>query len=69
VSTTVFFAVTGDDWSRAHVLEALTASTWISVAGLVIAAGASTLLPGRAAVRAHLDAVHAAEEHDDAVAF
>jgi EmrB/QacA subfamily drug resistance transporter len=68
VSTTVFFAVTGDDWSREHVLEALTASTWISVAGLVIAAGASTLLPGRAAVRAHLDAVHAAEEHDDALA-
>jgi hypothetical protein len=38
VSTTVFFTVVGEDWSRAHVLTALQASVWVSVAGFAIAA-------------------------------
>ncbi|MGX5694857.1 MFS transporter [Agromyces soli] len=56
ISTTVFFTVVGTDWSREHVLTALGASVTVAVGGLVLAAIASLLLPGRAAVRAHLDA-------------
>lgn len=55
VSTTVFFTIVGDDWSREHVLEALGTSVWISVAGFAIAAAASLLLPGRAQVQTHLE--------------
>jgi EmrB/QacA subfamily drug resistance transporter len=55
VSTTLFFTIVGDDWSRQHVLEALGASVRVSVAGLAIAAAASLFLPGRAQVQAHLD--------------
>jgi len=55
VSTTVFFTIVGDDWSREHVLEALGASVWVSVAGFAIAAAASLLLPGRTQVQAHLE--------------
>ena len=55
VSTTVFFTVVGDDWSPAHVLEALQASVWVSVVGFAIAALASLLLPTRRQVQAHLD--------------
>jgi len=55
VSTTVFFTIIGDDWSRQHVLTALQASVWVSVAGFAIAALASLLLPSRARVRAHLE--------------
>jgi Na+/melibiose symporter-like transporter len=55
VSTTVFFTVVGDDWSPAHVLEALQASVQVSVVGFAIAALASLLLPSRRQVQAHLD--------------
>ena len=48
VSTTVFFTVVGDDWSREHLVTALQASVWVAVAGFGIAALASLLLPGRA---------------------
>ena len=36
ISTTVFFSVIGDDWSREHVLTALQASVWVAVAGPVL---------------------------------
>ncbi|GAA1770187.1 MFS transporter [Agromyces humatus] len=55
ISTTVFFSVVGDDWSREHMLTALQASVWVAVAGFGIAALASLLLPRRAAVQAHLE--------------
>ena len=55
VSTTVFFAIVGDDWSRAHLLTALQASVWVSLAGFALAALASLLLPSRARVQAHLE--------------
>ena len=34
ISTTVFFSVIGDDWSREHVLTALQASVWVAVGRL-----------------------------------
>ena len=69
VSTTVFFTIVGDDWSREHVLEALGASVWVSVAGFAIAATASLLLPGRAQVQAHLEeAKRLADAEADAAA-
>ena len=55
VSMTVFFTIIGDDWSREHVLTALQASVWVSVAGFAIVALASLFLPGRANVQAHLE--------------
>jgi EmrB/QacA subfamily drug resistance transporter len=64
VSTTVFFTIVGDDWSREHVLEALQASVWVSVAGFAIAALASLLLPGRAKVQAHLEEARRLAEAD-----
>ena len=64
VSTTVFFTVVGDDWSREHLLTALQASVWVAVAGFAIAALASLFLPGRAQVQAHLDEAQRLAEAD-----
>ncbi|WP_448002613.1 MFS transporter [Agromyces bauzanensis] len=64
VSTTVFFAIVGDDWSREQVLTALQASVWVSVAGFAIAALASLLLPSRRQVQAHLDEARRLAELD-----
>lgn len=64
VSTTVFFTIVGDDWSREHVLEALQASVWVAVVGFAIAALASLLLPGRAKVQAHLEEARRLAEAD-----
>ena len=64
VSTTVFFSMIGDDWSREHVLTALQASVWVAVAGFGIAALSSLFLPGRAAVQAHLEQARLLAEAD-----
>jgi len=64
VSTTVFFTIVGDDWSREHLLAALTGSVLVSVAGFAIAALASLLLPSRAQVRAHLEQARQLAEAD-----
>jgi len=64
VSTTVFFTIVGDDWSREHVLEALNASVLVSVAGFAIAGLASLLLPSRAQVQAHLEEARRLAEAD-----
>jgi hypothetical protein len=64
ISTTVFFTVIGDDWSREHVLTALQASVWVSVAGFAIAALASLLLPSRRRVQAHLEEARRLAEAD-----
>lgn len=64
VSTTVFFTIVGDDWSREHLLEALQASVWVAVAGFVSAALASVLLPSRAKVQAHLEEARRLTEAD-----
>ena len=64
VSTTVFFTIVGDDWSREHLLEALQASVWVAVAGFVLAALASVLLPSRAKVQAHLEEARRLAEAD-----
>ena len=64
VSTTVFFSMIGDDWSREHVLAALQASVWVAVAGFGIAALSSLFLPGRAAVQAHLEQARLLAEAD-----
>lgn len=64
VSTTVFFTIVGDDWSREHLLEALQASVWVAVAGFVSAALASVLLPSRAKVQAHLEEARRLAEAD-----
>lgn len=64
VSTTVFFTIVGDDWSREHVLTALQASVWVAIAGFAIAALASLLLPGRARVQAHLEEAKRLAEAD-----
>ena len=64
VSTTVFFTVVGDDWSRDHVLSALQASVWVAVGGFAIAALASLLLPSRRRVQAHLDEARRLAEAD-----
>lgn len=55
VSTTIFFAQVGGDWSQASVLDALGASVTVALIGLGIAAVASLFLPGVRAVRAHLE--------------
>ncbi|GAA2037005.1 MFS transporter [Agromyces tropicus] len=65
ISTTVFFSVVGDDWTRERVLEALGASVGVSLAGFAIAGAASLLLPSRARVRAHLDELHRLAEADE----
>ncbi len=64
VSTTVFFTVIGDDWSREHLLTALQASVWVSVAGFAIAALASLLLPSRRRVQEHLEEARRLAEAD-----
>ncbi|HKH07306.1 MAG TPA: MFS transporter, partial [Agromyces sp.] len=64
VSTTVFFTIVGDDWSREHLLAALTGSVLVSVAGFAIAALASLLLPSRTQVRAHLEQARQLAEAD-----
>lgn len=64
VSTTVFFTIVGQDWSREHVLTALQASVQVSVAGFAIAALAGLLLPNRRQVQAHLDAARRLAEAD-----
>lgn len=64
VSTTVFFTIVGDDWSREHVLGALQASVWVAIGGLAITALASLLLPSRASVQAHLDEARRLTEAD-----
>ncbi len=64
VSTTVFFTVVGDDWSREHLVTALQASVWVAVAGFAIAALASLLLPSRSKVQAHLDEARRLAEAD-----
>ncbi|MBM7503261.1 MFS transporter [Agromyces aurantiacus] len=64
VSTTVFFAVVGDDWAREHVLTALGASVGVSVGGFALAAVASLLLPSRGRVRAHLEEARRLAEAD-----
>ncbi|MFF2277844.1 MFS transporter [Agromyces sp. NPDC058126] len=64
ISTTVFFGVVGDDWSRTHVLTALQASVWVAVAGFAIAALSSLLLPRRSEVQAHLDEARRLAEAD-----
>ncbi|HEY5856600.1 MAG TPA: MFS transporter [Aldersonia sp.] len=55
ISGTVFFGAVGTDWSVPTVAQALERSGWVAIAGYLIAAGASLLLPGGRAVRAHLD--------------
>ena len=64
VSTTVFFTVVGDDWSREHLVTALQASVRVAVAGFAIAALASLLLPSRGKVQAHLDEARRLAEAD-----
>lgn len=64
ISTTVFFTIVGDDWSREHVLTALQGSVGIAIAGFAIAAAASLLLPGRRQVQAHLDEARRLAEAD-----
>ncbi|REJ05092.1 MFS transporter [Microbacterium bovistercoris] len=66
VSTTIFFARIGDDWSRASMVDALGASVAVALTGLAIAAIASLLLPGVRAVRAHLAEEKALAEADAA---
>ncbi|MFE6996262.1 MFS transporter [Microbacterium sp. NPDC057659] len=68
VSTTIFFALIGDDWSRTSMIDALGASVTVALIGLAIAAAASLLLPGVRAVRAHLAEEHALAEADAAEA-
>lgn len=64
ISTTVFFSIVGDDWSREHVLTALQGSIQVAIAGFAIAAAASLLLPGRRQVQAHLDDARRLAEAD-----
>jgi hypothetical protein len=46
----VFFGITGRE-------DAITTASWVSVIGFALCAAATMLLPSRAAVRAHADAV------------
>ena len=55
VSTTVFFVVLDGRFELEAMRTALLASTGVAVLGLLIAAGAALMLPGREAVRAHLE--------------
>lgn len=64
VSTTVFFTIVGDDWSREHLLTALQASVQVSVVGFALAALASLLLPSRSTVQAHLEEARRLAEVD-----
>ena len=64
VSGTVFFTVVGTDFSQPHVLAALRDSSWIAVAGYLLAALASLLLPKRSAVLAHVAEVERLARED-----
>ena len=55
ISGTVFFGAVGTDWSLPTVSQALERSGWVAITGYLIAAVASLLLPGRAAVQAHIE--------------
>ena len=55
ISGTVFFGAVGTDWSLPTVSQALERSGWVAITGYLIAAVASLLLPGRAAVQAHVE--------------
>lgn len=64
LSTTVFFAVVGTDWSPPHPVRALQASVQIAVAGLAVAALLSLALPSRAQVQQRLAAQHRLAEEN-----
>jgi EmrB/QacA subfamily drug resistance transporter len=65
IGGTVFFARVGDDWSRPNVVQALLLSGLVAIAGYLISALASLLLPGRRAVQAHAEEIAAALERDE----
>jgi MFS family permease len=51
----VFFGVVDTTFTAARLEEAIVAAGWVAVAGFTVCALATTLLPGRAAVRAHAE--------------
>ncbi len=60
VGGTVFFSLVGDDWSQPHVVNALWASSFVAIAGYLLAAVVTLFLPSRR--------VAAVEEEDQLVA-
>lgn len=57
VAGTVFFGVVGTSPTAASMRDGMTAGSWVAVAGFAVAGLASLLLPSRAAVMAHHEAV------------
>ena len=55
----VFFGAIGSDFSSASVRDALLLGMVVPLAGLLVAAGASLLLPSTSAIRAHKAAADA----------
>jgi EmrB/QacA subfamily drug resistance transporter len=53
VAGTVFFSAVGTDWSQPNVLDAVVKAGWVAIAGYVLAAAASLLLPRRELVQQH----------------
>lgn len=65
IGGTVFFARVGDDFTPGAVLDALQTAGWVAVGGYLLAAAASLLLPGRAAVQRHAAEVAALVKRDE----
>lgn len=53
VAGTVFFSAVGTDWSQPNVLDAVVKAGGVAIAGYVLAAAASLLLPRRELVQQH----------------
>lgn len=68
ISGAVFFGVVGTRFDRVSLEHGFLAAAWVSVAGYALAALASLLLPSRAQVQSHLDAVQAELAADEPVA-
>jgi EmrB/QacA subfamily drug resistance transporter len=66
ISGTVFFVAIGSDFSQPHVMDALARASIVGIAGYLISAAASLLLPKRAAVQAHMAEQERALELEDA---
>lgn len=50
----VFFGVVGTTFTPASLADGITAASWVSVLGFALCAAATTLLPSREAVQAHV---------------
>jgi hypothetical protein len=54
ITGVVFFGVVGADFTRLRLEDALATGAWVPIAGYLVSAAATVLLPSRAQVHAHV---------------